>query len=359
MNGKHNWNLVSAERPPFGPMALRSRGSWSSKLTLVLAIAYTYVAILDVGPRLALTALVALVVSAIMLTLYAHLTNDIFDIEVDARSGKPNSAASLSTGARFARLALFALAGFLPWLVIDPGGPAFAALCLIYALPLVYSAPPVRLKDRSSLGVVSDAVMAHVAPATFTSLLFIHVAEGTTRLAAHFLVATISWSVFLGLRGILVHQLRDHDRDVIAGAGTFVARHGVDQTRWLITRIVFPAELVSLAGLWAALFRLDYVLAAFFALYLSAYMTAKLYWGFVLDPAPISDPTPTALDQFYAVWPAFTVAVFLALRDPVLSILVAFQMILVWPELKTTLRIARAVLRRLWSIVMKRLQEVG
>ncbi len=159
-------------------------------------------------------------------TAYGYLVNDLADVELDRRAGKPNVFQGMSRAKVILVIAtvlgVMIVCG-LPFI----HRPGFVPLWMAWTLAAtLYSVPPVRLKERGVLGLSATIAAQHAIPATmaFTALGYLQ-----------------AWGalVFIGyitLRGIcsdVGHQMRDRERDEAAGATTFAVRHG----HWVIARL--------------------------------------------------------------------------------------------------------------------------
>jgi hypothetical protein len=103
------------------------------------------------------------------------------------------------------------------------------------------------LKARGGWGVLMDACGAHLLPTLWTVSL---IAEGAGKtLSAPFAAAIGVWSLALGLRGILRHQMMDRDRDRQVGLRTFAAKAPDRLIPELVRWAILPAELAALAML--------------------------------------------------------------------------------------------------------------
>ena len=306
----------------------------------LLSVAYAQSLMQSLPPRLALPALVALVVSVALLASYAHTVNDIFDVDSDARAGKANSVARLGGWGRVSRSAVLLVAGLTPWVFHRPPGPALAALVAIVLLPLAYSAPPLRLKERGVAGLLADAAVAHVAPTVFVSMMFAGLAPNPRSGTLLLVLLASAWAACVGLRGILVHQLHDLDNDLLGGTRTFVVEAGVERARRLCTRVLFPVEVCLLGVLLVVLTRLHALVGGFFLLYAIVFQLARCYWLLPHEPAPIERHRTIAMFEFYTVWPPVVLGIALAFRQPIFALLVVVHVIFFG---RSTLRQVRSI----------------
>lgn len=175
-------------------------------------------------------------------SIYGYLINDLGDMETDRRQGKPNTFAGwsrLRAGALAAGLAALSTVLAIPWLL----RPGFAVLWLVWLLVTTgYSLPPLRLKERSWLGLVAPAVAQQLLPVLLACGAF-----GLLGQADAWLIGVYAFSKGMAL--ILIHQRRDLAGDSQSGARTFAVRWG--------ERVVTPAAQAAIelekALFWAPL----------------------------------------------------------------------------------------------------------
>jgi len=296
----------------------RSRNWLEYKIPPLLGVAYVLFALLDISASRALTILPALLVSAVSVAAFAHLVNDFFDVEVDRRAGKPNALAALSTPRRWTLVTTLGIAGAVPWLVVGVDLVSIGLLgLLIYALAVIYSAPPIRLKERGIWGVVADASLAHAVPVLFVIALVVGLADEKTAISPLAVAISGLWALCIGLRGIILHQIWDHENDLRAGLSTFVVRVGPDRARQYVLRYLFPVQLLALLALGVMLVgvlpRLVVPLALMAALELASLRTRSPGRS---DIAPTRPGISIALHPLYEVWLPCVAALVLASQSP-------------------------------------------
>jgi 4-hydroxybenzoate polyprenyltransferase len=315
-------------------LLVRKDNWWNSKIPLVLAVAYFQILVQDIAPARAFVLLGALLFSAVCLAAYGHVINDVCDVEADRRAGKPNRIARLSVAARAALLLALLVVGLLPWLAIRLDRTAAACLFFICALPTVYAAPPLRLKERGVWGALADASMAHAVPALFTLALFASQAETRWGLTVPLMVATGAWALGVGLRGIVLHEIWDLDNDLQAGVRTFVARIGRERARRLVTRVIFPAEMAGLCAMSLLLMLAAPSLVVLLPLAFAFEVLEAQLWKTSLDPAPRQPGVHILPHDLYQIWMPLMAAVLLATRHASFLALVALQVVLFLPALR-------------------------
>lgn len=166
-----------------------------------------------------------------IMTGHGYLVNDLADIELDRRHGKPNAFQSTRRGkAALMVLAVLAVGSLfgLPFL----SRPWFAPLWLSWALAATfYSLPPLRLKERGALGLAATVAAQQTLP---TALLFAAFGQPVSWGALVF----VGFATARGLSSDVGHQMRDWAHDAATGTGTFAVRHG-----YRIVQAVYAASL--------------------------------------------------------------------------------------------------------------------
>ncbi len=152
-------------------------------------------------------------------TAYGYLVNDLADVELDRRAGKPN----VFHGMSHAR-AMSVVAGVFGVMVVCGlpfiRRPDFLPLWVAWVLAATfYSLPPVRLKERGALGLAATIVAQQPLPAAMG-----FAALGYLRTWGAFVF--IAYITLRGISSDVGHQMRDRARDEAAGATTFAVRHG-------------------------------------------------------------------------------------------------------------------------------------
>jgi 4-hydroxybenzoate polyprenyltransferase len=287
---------------------------WEHKLAPILGTGYATAYVLHQGmvgvaPDL-LLALLALACGA----AYVSLLNDLTDLEADRLSGKHNRAEGRSTGRTVLAVAVCVAAGWVTALLAwrDDGtvlllyGGAWVAFTL-------YSAAPVRLKGRGLAGVLADGAGSHFFPHLFvTAVVFAHAdAAGHTL----WVVLVAVWATALGLRGALIHQLRDIPADRAAGTATFAVRHPRPASQ-LGRFVAFPFETAAFCAMAIHSGNLAAVGAIAFYLVLEPARTRR--WGAALVVAGPPPPGPhrfIMLELYETLYPLVYLAA-AVLRSP-------------------------------------------
>ena len=222
---------------------VRANEWWEFKLGPVLATMYATAFLLRVS-IISLMPLVFIVLVALAAcAAYVSVVNDFTDRADDLASGKTNRLVGKSSsfiGTVMACCILSGLAVAFYWLHDRVLLFLYSGSWVAFTL---YSFPPIRLKERSSLGVLADACGAHLFP----TLLAVAAVYRWTRQPFDliWLVSIGVWSFSFGIRGIVWHQLSDLHYDEIVNLRTFVREHRTESLQRLGNFIIFPAELTA------------------------------------------------------------------------------------------------------------------
>jgi 4-hydroxybenzoate polyprenyltransferase len=215
---------------------------WTFKLMPPLVVAYASCLRLGIPLASRWSELLWIVAAIGAFAACVSCLNDLFDKADDARAGKHNRMQTRTPRqvARVVALPLSVVAASV-WHWWDRPAVLVAEALLVIVF-CSYSVPPLRLKCRGAAGAAADAIGAHVLPALIALLAI----EPDAPVA--WLLATSAWAGALGLRGIIWHQLQDHEADEVAGVRTLIMVHSPRFGRLLATWIVLPVEMLALAA---------------------------------------------------------------------------------------------------------------
>jgi len=309
---------------------LRGSDWWFYKIPPLLAIAYAEILLQSPPPQTALATLLALLASMFFVAAYGHVINDIFDVEVDLQAGKHNQIATLSNLQRILLCIILAGLGFLPWLFIGFTSQSAILLAAIYILLTIYSAPPLRLKERDIWGVITDAAQVHAVPTLLVATVFSHLTATPQPQSAILATVATAWAFLAGIRGILLHQIWDRDSDLSAGVTTLVTRIGIESAEFGIRYFTFPVELLLLSLLVLAIAQFAPSLLIFCALYILVRTLSTKSGATNLDPAPAQKKYIVPHD-FYEVWLPISLLVLLAIQKPLFLSLMGVHIGLFYP----------------------------
>lgn len=230
-----------------GLAALRLGEWWEHKLAPMLGTAYATAYLVNTSLLRAAPILLLTLASIAVGGAYVSVINDFTDMESDRRAGKANRLADQPRWLAVAAIAAFVGAGIIIAALAWRHDPAalviYGAAWVAFSL---YSIPPFRLKARSWAGVLCDASGAHVFPHLLMALVVFREAHHPVKLWWMILVG--AWSLGVGVRSAILHQLGDVEADRRAGVRAFGAAHP-KLAHDIGLRVAFPLELLALAGL--------------------------------------------------------------------------------------------------------------
>ncbi|MBL7777701.1 MAG: UbiA family prenyltransferase [Chitinophagales bacterium] len=158
-----------------------------------------------------------------------YFINEYFDKASDAKAGKLNKLAYMPSSAQFGIFIGSLLLTFFPWIWLPS---TFFSWCLIttqVSLFLMYSLPFSRFKEHTYLSLIIDASYAYVVPLWLSFYTFSLIAgQPGSPLWFHLFSAAV---FFVGIRNIVVHQIKDVFRDARLGLNFLPLRLGVNATR--------------------------------------------------------------------------------------------------------------------------------
>jgi hypothetical protein len=277
---------------------IRTIDWWEYKLSPIFATIYataflSNLSIISLWPVF-LLALVALVPGA----AYVSVINDLTDLKDDVASGKSNRLVGKSRAFITAVLACCIVPGIAVscyW----RNDPLLLSLYLgAWIAFSLYSIPPVRLKARGAPGVLADASGAHLFPTLLVVSLVYRWVGGSLDLI--WFAAVAAWSLSVGLRGILWHQLSDLHNDEKIGLRTYVRHRTVAQLGRLGNFIIFPVEMAAFAViLWRTGSRLAVAFLCFYAL---LEWSRKVTWKINLVIVVPKDRYHILMHEYYEVF---------------------------------------------------------
>ena len=241
--------VVASPEPAFWAQVARvSRASdwWEHKIPCVLAVVYA-TAYRHSMPMVELFPLIVRVMFALVAAAaYVSVINDLTDEADDLRAGKANRLAGRSRWFKGTALGLcLALGCVAIWLL-----RTHPAALLLYAgnwlAFTLYSVRPFRLKHRGIAGVLADASGGQCLPALWAAF---WVADAAGQRWPAFWLPLGLWSLALGLRSILLHQMTDLEEDRVVGGRTLAVRWGPERVRKLVAFGTLPIELASFGWL--------------------------------------------------------------------------------------------------------------
>ncbi len=172
---------------------------------------------------------------------FGHYINDVFDLTDDLIAGKANKTRFHTTGKKWAIALGLVVVSLVPWLLLPTKMISLILVVVHLLVFLLYSIPPIRLKESGVLGVIADAVYAHVIPGLVV-VTTLYTAEADALLIGLF----VAWQFFIGVRNILNHHIDDYVFDVRSETTTTATIYGVKPLKKAVKLCFIPLEIIAL-----------------------------------------------------------------------------------------------------------------
>jgi 1,4-dihydroxy-2-naphthoate octaprenyltransferase len=240
--------------------------------------------------------------------LFVRYFNDFCDIDQDRKAGKQNIARGDHSAIRWLKLSGYtAIIPVALWFSAAPF-PLYLLMGVQHLLYLLYSIPPIRLKEKGWSGLVCDAAYGHAVPAA-VGFAFGYTAGAKSSpesLWMHIAFAVLS-QFALGIINILYHQIEDHPKDKKAGVLTWVAL----KTPATALKIGFnryaPLALASLGGFYLYWGINGFPVLAL-ALLLTLFLISAAWFSNTANPPARHSPRLLALNELTEIWaPLYTI----------------------------------------------------
>lgn len=221
-----------------------------------------------------------------------YLINDLKDIKDDLVNNKPNLYNN-NTKFNFYIIGILLTAfTIIPWFYLPFTKVSFLFILIEFLLFILYSIPPFRLKEKGFLGVLTDALYAHVVPcilAIYTFKLIVN----TDLTSNYFLIAIFCfWLIVTGIRNIINHQIDDYTNDINSNTPTYVTKVGITKSKRQVLIYILPIELILFI---VVLYYLPINNHLMLIVYL-AFLLMHLLFYFLKHKQP-----KTYLDSFYVI----------------------------------------------------------
>ncbi len=301
---------------------LRLSNPWNYKVPVLICVPYLIFLLAEFSLEDALIGIAWSLCTIVGIAGFGYLSNDFGDRKADLEAGKQNLLAEIPLAQTVLLLLLFLTLALLPWVIYFPFSKLTAALLGgEFLLFVLYIFPPFRLKERGMLGVVTDALYAHVNPVILAALTFKGLAK-TEIPGFYWMFGSMAlWQLFLGMRNILLHQIKDHENDVQSGIKTFSTHYGRDKAKAWVAQFFAPLELIGFLLFLSVLAIYTWLPMAAWPIY--------LLWAFLKNGHPKSIRTwlYLYLDDFYIQWLPVTILASLMIYDWRMGILLGFQLL--------------------------------
>ena len=228
---------ISSTRP------FRAEDWWKSKAALLMGFVYLFALWFDIPVRPFIPLSVLSIAVIMGFASFGYIVNDFFDKEKDRQAGKKNFLLGRSTTYQLGVVLLSLTFVFLPWIYLPSSVYSYVLIVVQLFLFLIYSAPPLRLKEKGAIGLIVDALYAHAVPVVLAAYTFL-LASGH-RVPWLGLTLLFVWQGANGIRNILLHQSEDIDADILSQTKNYTASLSEKTRHKVLLSVLFFELIVS------------------------------------------------------------------------------------------------------------------
>ena len=281
---------------------LRLSKPWNYKVPLLMIMPFFLLNTLEIQGGQAIALYACALITSVGFAGFGYTTNDLSDEEADRMVGKSNSAITYGKTNMILMAFGFLLVALLPWMYLPSDSFSLLLIVLELLLFMLYAFPPFRLKNKGVVGVFTDALYAYVVPAVLATWTFYLAGDKKMANLTLFILPLALWLLFVGLRGIVYHQLADFENDALAGSTTWVQSIGRQTAEKIIVRFLLPLEIGTLGFFLWFLSEHGRYIPLFFGVWM--FYGLYLYWRNKPESAepPYKQWTNVMLDQAYTEW---------------------------------------------------------
>lgn len=302
---------------------LRLSNPWNYKVPVLITVPFLIFLMAKFAFLDALIAYSWSICTIVGIAGFGYLSNDFGDRKTDLLAGKENLLANMSFANILLLLLLFLTLALLPWFIFFPLNKLTGILLgAEFFLFLVYILPPFRLKERALLGVLTDSLYAHVNPVILAALTFEALAKNKIMGFELIFGSMALWQLFLGMRNILLHQIKDHENDLKSGIKTFSTQFGLEKANFWVGQVFAPLEVIAflcflgILGLYTLLPFVAWPIYLFWALLQKGHPKSLRAWLYQY------------LDDFYIQWLPIIILVAVSFYEPKMLLFLLLQILL-------------------------------
>ena len=282
----------------------------------------------------------ALFLTFCLIAAFGYAANSYSDVAEDDRAGKSNPFSTLPARRALLFVALIGIAAAAACAALSIYYWRFAITALLalgFGLAGAYSLHPIRLKERGVLGVIASTLAQHTVPA-------VTIFTAANAWGAISICLTVMTS-FIGLRYILVHQVWDEHADRRSQVETVATRYGGAVVTRTITRVLFPLEIASLIACVATMamsYPLILIAAGWYALSIAFFSRFSDLGRQAYQPFGYM-----TFAGFYFFYLPLTLAIHLAIREPMFLPILLFVLLWTWQRLEAEIHVVKTIARGL------------
>lgn len=297
---------------------IRWQDWYDSKLPLFFLAYYYLIVVHDKVHAQSLILLLPLGFFFVSLASFGYMLNDYFDKTSDRISGKENLMLSLKHWQQIFILVVVLFMGLIAFAPFYQHEFAIIFLFPCYLSSILYSAPPLRLKEKGIWGVICVSLAQRVFPVLIVFAIFEHFGFDALIFAI--------LSLLIGIRWILVHQILDYGKDIQANVETFVTNTSLRKTYNLML-FFFASEVISAIALimtiYSAISLISFLTIAYFLYELYLYP----FWRKVGLRRMLTSYDFAPLADFYYFWLPLLLSAFLSYLNPLFFIIVGLEIL--------------------------------
>jgi colanic acid/amylovoran biosynthesis glycosyltransferase len=217
---------------------------WKPKAVNILAVLYLAAIQFRIDPLDFGLALIPSLVTIMGIGILAYILNDWVDLPFDRLMNKKNMLTGLTSIQRFFFLLIAVVAALIPWFFLPKTFITFILLGTEFLLVIVYSTPPIRLKTKGFVGVLTDALYAYAIPAVLAYFTFSLLGKNHTNVVSLNFFFLFLWQFFSGIYNMCIHQLEDFDNDIATKTNTWATAIGKSKIRKVMLFVFWPSMIV-------------------------------------------------------------------------------------------------------------------
>jgi 4-hydroxybenzoate polyprenyltransferase len=243
---------------------------------------------------------------------FGYYINDVFDVTQDRIASKINFAARHKPIVKIFIPILLLLLVYVSWFYLSRLSTIFYLLFIEVFLFLIYSIPIIRVKERPILSILVDSFYAYVLWGVFNLVLIREIVSFDYEIYQY---CYVLWLFFIGVRGILNHQITDFYNDLSSKTKTFAIKYGINTTLSIVKLWVIPLEFVAFLTF---IFLIHPLLLLFYILSISIELYNKKTFQNLFDGRFLKQPLNLSvlfLDVFYYNYLPFILLLFLIIKD--------------------------------------------
>ena len=281
---------------------LRWNKPWNYKAPFLISVPYFVILACSIGFETSLFSILASAITIIGIAGIGYYINDIKDIDKDRKAGKFNLIAGLSNTYKVVIFIFLLLLAVMPWFYLPLTLQNLPFFLFEFLLFYAYASPPLRLKEKGIWGMITDSLYAHANPALLAAITFSLLAGNDCPHFFLYVTSLVFWQFILGVRNILMHQIEDHQKDIISGTLTFVTQYGKEKSDKLLKRVFLPLELISFIFFALVVNKvIPFFIMSYLIFLVIITFRIKVFWKESI-PGSLKKRLSFFVDDFYLEW---------------------------------------------------------